>query len=324
MLEDEIIEGDNMSILDFKEIPKANTGEGNQDTFEQFSREFLELMGFSIISEPDRGPDGGKDMIVEELRQGPLSSTTLKWLVSCKHQAHTGRSVTPKIENNIIDRLTTHDCQGFLAIYSTLPSSGLNTSLVKFKEKYETEVFDNEVIERVLLETDGGMQLIRRFFPKSYKEIASKAPSNILAEYEPLCCEACGVDMLDEHYEGIENGIIVFVEDKEYRESNPSKHLYVDICYCCKLRCDEIIEQRYEGYSTAGWYDISDLLIPTQHINYIIAIMNGIRSGKDKYTDEAYEKMKRLLIIISQHTMRHQSKEQLKRARDLFTISQLL
>ena len=35
-----------MPQLDFKEIPLANLADGEQDTFELFAREFLELFGF--------------------------------------------------------------------------------------------------------------------------------------------------------------------------------------------------------------------------------------------------------------------------------------
>ena len=47
-------------ILDFKEIPKANDANGHQDTFEFFARKFLEMMGYTIIQDPSRGPDKGK------------------------------------------------------------------------------------------------------------------------------------------------------------------------------------------------------------------------------------------------------------------------
>ena len=63
-------------LLDFKEIPKANTGNGDQDTFELFSRDFLENLGYEIIQHPDRGADGKKDMIIQELRQG-ISGTNI-------------------------------------------------------------------------------------------------------------------------------------------------------------------------------------------------------------------------------------------------------
>ncbi len=73
-----------MPILDFTEIAPANEPSGKQDTFELFARDFLELLGFKIESGPDRGQDGGRDLLVTEVRQGILSSTPFLWLVSCK------------------------------------------------------------------------------------------------------------------------------------------------------------------------------------------------------------------------------------------------
>ena len=50
-----------MSLIDLKEIPQANTGEGNQDSFEAFARDFLFVLGYKIEEGPSRGADGGKD-----------------------------------------------------------------------------------------------------------------------------------------------------------------------------------------------------------------------------------------------------------------------
>lgn len=37
-----------MPIIDFTEIPLANSGDSKQDTFELFAREFLAALGFEI------------------------------------------------------------------------------------------------------------------------------------------------------------------------------------------------------------------------------------------------------------------------------------
>ncbi len=74
-----------MPRLDFKEIPQANLASGEQDTFELFARDFLETLGYEIISEPNRGADSGKDLIVLETRIGIGGKSFVKWLVSCKH-----------------------------------------------------------------------------------------------------------------------------------------------------------------------------------------------------------------------------------------------
>ena len=76
-----------MPILDFKEIASSSGGQ-DRDQFELFAREFLEHLNFRIIEGPDRGPDAGRDLIVEETRTGVGGVTRVRWLVSCKHNAH--------------------------------------------------------------------------------------------------------------------------------------------------------------------------------------------------------------------------------------------
>ena len=69
-----------MAIIDFNEIPEANSLNDNRDEFELFAREFFETMGFKILDGPDRGPDGGRDLIIEETRDGIIGKTSFKWL----------------------------------------------------------------------------------------------------------------------------------------------------------------------------------------------------------------------------------------------------
>lgn len=157
-------------LLDFKEIPQANTGNGDQDTFELFSRDFLECAGYKIIEEPNRGPDGKKDMIVEEVLMGVDTSTSIRWLVSCKHYAHSGKAVSDSDEINITERLTQHNCGGFMGVYSTVPTSGLSDLLQGASYKHRT--FDHEQIEKKIIELkEKGWILTQRYFPKSAKQI---------------------------------------------------------------------------------------------------------------------------------------------------------
>lgn len=156
-----------MAALNFTEIPLASAGP-QRDSFELFARELLESEGFRIIEQPDRGADGGRDIIVEEERLGPGGTNRIRWLVSCKHKAHSGNSVTPADEQNIRDRLGTHRCQGFIAFYSTLPSSGLGQTLRALTPDLEYLQLDSEVIERKLLDSPRGPVLAARYMPKSF------------------------------------------------------------------------------------------------------------------------------------------------------------
>jgi len=156
-------------IVDFKEIPEAHRASGNQDRFELFTREFLKAMGYQIIQHPDRGADNGKDLLVSETLTGFDETYPVTWLVSAKHKAHSGKSVTPADETNLGDRITTANADGFLGFYSTLPSAGLGTNFAAQKNKYIfISHYDNASIERHLTTNRALDSVFRNFFPKSY------------------------------------------------------------------------------------------------------------------------------------------------------------
>lgn len=153
-------------ILNFKEIPPPYDGSGVQDTFELFTREFMHQVGYEIIDDPNRGADGGKDLIVKESRIGVGGTTELRWLVSCKHKAHSGKSVTQNDEQDIYDRVIKNNCSGFIGFYSTIVQSTLAEKL-KNLPNIEYQFFDKEKIERHLLYNYKGIELAKRFFPDS-------------------------------------------------------------------------------------------------------------------------------------------------------------
>lgn len=156
-----------MAALDFREIPPAHTGL-DRDAFELFARSFLIHAGFKILQDPDRGADDGRDLIVEERRSGPAGTSVIRWLVSCKHKAHSGNSVAPADESNVRDRLGTHRCHGFIAFYSTLPSSGLSSILNGLRPDFEYFQLDAEAIEKSLLDNPTGRAIASRFMPVSF------------------------------------------------------------------------------------------------------------------------------------------------------------
>lgn len=157
-----------MAALDFKEIPPAHTGL-ERDQFETFAREFLHSEGFKVVENPDRGVDDGSDLIVEEDRTGPGGTNKVRWLVSCKHKAHSGDSVRAADEINVRDRIENHECLGFISFYSTLPSSGLSTTLKALSPRFEYLQLDNGIIERKLLENPRGRTLAARYMPISFQ-----------------------------------------------------------------------------------------------------------------------------------------------------------
>ena len=304
-----------MAMLDFKEIPPADTGNGDQDSFELFAREFFaEVLHFEIVSEPNRGADGGKDLIAVEHQIGSLSSTDIRWLISCKHKAHSGHSVKPTDEDSIIDRLKQHKANGFIGFYSTLPSTGLNERLDSFiTSECKIEVFNHERIETELIRAKK-YELIQRFFPASYKKMQAQnhknTPSILFGEYEPLLCEYCGKDLLKEHLHD-RGAIVVLLENINTNE-------FVDAYACCKGHCDRALtaKKRQAGIGSE-WEDISDWIIPSIFMRKEMAIFNQLHSGTIKYSEEAFEKLKQIILRLSQFALREDDDEQKKRVLQL-------
>lgn len=206
-----------MAALDFREIAKANGGL-ERDEFELFAKEVLTLEGFQVIDGPDRGADGGRDLIVQETRAGPGGQTTVRWLVSCKHNAHGGQSVKPADEPNIRDRLETHACSGLIAFYSTLPSSGLSQILEALRPRYELARYDAGSIERKLLDGTRGRALVARFFPVSFnKWIRNSQHIQIAAAADPqrlrynFFIREPHTILQDAQAEATERGLLLFV-----------------------------------------------------------------------------------------------------------------
>lgn len=162
-----------MSALDFTEIPQANLANGKQDEFELFARDFFACLGYKIISEPDRGQDGGKDILIQESRIGVGGETLMLWLVSCKHFSHSnsgkGKAVGVDDEINVSDRLSSNKCDGFIGFYSTIASSGLTQKLQGLSGYKQFKVFHRGSIEEFLFRSLEGLQIARRYFPESMK-----------------------------------------------------------------------------------------------------------------------------------------------------------
>jgi len=188
-----------MTILNFEEIPQANNANGKQDEFELFARDFFAYLGYRIISEPDRGQDGGKDIIIQEIRKGIGGETNLLWLVSCKHFSHSragkGTSVGVEHETNISDRVRAFKCQGFIGFYSTVVSSGLNDRLENLVDEFK--IYHRGNIEEVLLRDQEGMKIARRYFPESMKVWDE---SNNSAENYPIINERTQLDNIRQQY----------------------------------------------------------------------------------------------------------------------------
>lgn len=311
-----------MPILNFKEIPEAHKATGEQDRFEFFARDFLEFMGYKIVVSPDRGADGGKDLIVEEKRTGIGGETIIRWLVSCKHQAHSGSSVSANIESNIGDRIEVHGCQGFLGFYSTLPSSGLSTNLQGYRTKFEVQVFDREKIEKELVYSGEGLKIVERYFPKSFKSWKKESvqPVQLFLTPPSLKCKVCGKELFDQD----DKGIITTWEIFKSGVKNPKKIEYV--FWTCRGHCDRILSDTIHSERDDlldRWEDISDVMIPTTFFKWTMVIINQLHDGY-VYSTDAIENYKDFLLQISQYISRELTEEEKKRIEVLKRIPDYL
>jgi hypothetical protein len=300
-------------MIDFKEIPHSNN-----DTWEQFARDFLEGLGFFIESPPDRGPDGGKDMLITEEVVGKLHRYRFRWLVSCKHFAHSGSAVNENDhEKNILERVKGFRADGFIGFYSTLPSSGLNLRLTQLKNNDEIRdyrIFDGRIIENHLL-TKGYSQLPYRYFPASHKAI--RPLHNVIDEYVELKCDACGRDLLAALYEDDSWAVVAQVPMYEKDECH-ILHIY----FACKGQCDKQLENScYARYrQVTNWEDLSDIASPNQYLQRILSMINQIASGKYFYSEAALAKEKKLIIALAQKIFREVSESERARLRELLAF----
>jgi hypothetical protein len=304
-----------MPALDFKEIPLASGGP-DRDQFELFARDFLELMGFKVLVGPDRGADAGRDLVLEEIRTGIAGETRVKWLVSCKHKAHSGASVKPEDESDIHDRVRTHDCKGFMAIYSTVPSSGLATKLNAANLPFEIQVFDSERMEGILLGSTKGATLAHRYLPSSYSRWKHEhpQPAKIFRDDPELNCEYCGKSLLKPE----PKGIVVLWRTIGGRDR--TEHMY----WCCKGLCDQVLRQRFGARDLVdGWEDVPDLVMPIAYIRWVVATLNEYHAGKMQ-SDVAFEKCKQLILNLFPLVSRHMTTEERQRIQELGVVPEYM
>ncbi|HIK03740.1 MAG TPA: restriction endonuclease [Trichormus sp. M33_DOE_039] len=109
--------------LDFSAI---KTGED----FELLCEDLLECIGFEIESKPARGPDRGRDIIASQtLIDGLGIKDKHRYLIECKHYAVSGKSVRETDIGNPIPKMSTHSCDRYLLITSTVPSENVQAQL---------------------------------------------------------------------------------------------------------------------------------------------------------------------------------------------------
>jgi len=150
-------------MLDFKEL----SADG-QD-LELLVRELLFRQGFSVYWS-GKGADGGRDLICVERRDSFFKQDERSWLIQCKHNANSGKSVGIAELDGISDSCAHHNCRGYLLVCSTYPSSAVVNRLEGISKNHQTPLvasyWDSVKLEQ-LLSTPQNWSLAQRFFPIS-------------------------------------------------------------------------------------------------------------------------------------------------------------
>lgn len=288
-----------MTILNFKEIPEAhgNGESGLKDTFELFAEVFFSKLGFKIIEAPSRGADNGKDLIIEESIQGKfdISESKIRWLVSCKHKAHSGNSVRPEDEPNLLERITLHKCSGFIGFYSTLASSGLDTLISGLSNtgNLKTKIFNAENIETVLLQSQSGIELIERFFPQSFTQWRAENPekAKIFKEGEfELKCMVCEENLITGN--SVKGNFYTIKKTSDLTT-------VVAVKWSCSGDCDKRLNFNNQRQGLMDSFDhIDSKATPVTYLLFIMDILRDIQSGNEIYNEDAFNNIKHLICAI--------------------------
>lgn len=152
-------------MLDFKELDKDG------DDFELLIRELLYNKGLEVYWS-GKGPDGGKDLLCIERYQSCFKEFNRRWLVQCKHNAHSGKSVGVSELGGIENSCGLYNADGYLLVCSTFPSATVVKTLegIEDNKKITTAFWDYRTLERQLLVPEN-WSIVNMFFPNSSKRL---------------------------------------------------------------------------------------------------------------------------------------------------------
>jgi hypothetical protein len=287
-----------MPILDFKEIPQAHLANGEQDSLELLASSFFEYLGYKLIYGPSRGADGGKDLLLEETRTGVGGTSVIKWLVSCKHKAHSGSSVYPNDEQNVMERLYANKCDGIILFYTTIPSSGLEEQMrsVCRNNNKEISFYNKERIEKALLDTPQGKKIAERFFPKSMQKLINGdvRPYKVFGEQEYLFCNKCDKNILE-----------------PAREGHVEIEIKMDNLGTIEWFCEDCIQKRLDILTNDNYrcLDIKLITSPDGFMIFMGIMHNEIRNINN-LSDKTYKNFKLLFQEIAPYALRVATEEE--------------
>ncbi|MGR5280361.1 restriction endonuclease [Photobacterium damselae] len=172
-------------MLDFKELSQSGK------EFELLIRELLFNKNYQVYWS-GVGPDGGRDLICIEEKESFFAPEKKKWLIQCKHNAHSHKSVGVSDLDEIVDSCEQHEATGFILACSTQPSSGVVSRLESITNNSRNNItaiyWDYVSIER-FLNTPQLWRIAQKFFPissesKTWRVFATEKPNHWVVNYK--------------------------------------------------------------------------------------------------------------------------------------------
>jgi hypothetical protein len=189
-------------MLDFAELG------GNGRGLEQLVREVLLVLNLHP-QWSGVGPDGGRDLLFDEIGLDLLGSKRRRWVVSCKDYAASSRAVSVDDLDPVVDATRQHQAQGFLLVCTTHASSALVERLRAIEANSNsalvTHIWDGVTVER-LLASPRLWAVAQQFMPNStnaagWKIFGTKSPNQWVAvhrgQYFHLSNRVAGGDAFD-------------------------------------------------------------------------------------------------------------------------------
>ncbi len=204
------------------------------EDFELLCRDVLESIGAKIVSEPTRGPDQKKDLIIEVESQDPLGNkSTLKYLVQCKHKAHSGKSVYENEIGDFRSACLVHKTHGYFLITSTIASTTVATNLNAENERghLKTIIWDGRKLEEKIESSPKSAQITATYNLKERIDITYDELKRILlGEYHlPFTFE----------HEVLENDLKGLIFKAEHLDDQYKKKVELSGYFCTDSTIDD-------------------------------------------------------------------------------------
>lgn len=157
-------------MLAFDELSSGGQG------LEQLVRELLITHGFRP-QWSGAGPDGGRDLLFDELGVDILGMKPRRWLVSCKDYSRSGKAVGVADVSGLVEACQQHNADGFLLVCTTHPTASTVERLQTVEKnshlRIVTHIWDGVILER-LLASPHGWAVAQRAMPRSAAEAGWK------------------------------------------------------------------------------------------------------------------------------------------------------